>query len=230
MLRAVVALFGAGIASFLAPCVLPLVPAYIGMISGEVTQGSTAKVVRATLVFIGGFTIVFVALGSFAAVAGRALDRVQGIVQLVGGVTIILFGLVMLGVVRGRFLQTVRLPLRLPAAGAARPLVLGLTFGTAWTPCVGPLLGAALVAAARSGSALRGSVLLGAYSVGLGAPFLAAAMSVTSVPSILRTMRRRSVTIARVSGAVLVLLGVLLVTGRYRSALSPLARIWPSLG
>ena len=230
MLRAVVALFGAGIVSFLAPCVLPLVPAYLAMVTGEASRGDTAKVVRATLVFVSGFTVVFVALGLLAGIAGRELDRVQGVVQLVGGITIIVFGLVLVGALRGRFLRTVRLPVRLPATGVARPLVLGLTFGTAWTPCVGPLLGAALVTAAHAGSAARGGVLLGAYSLGLGAPFLAAAMSVTSVPSLLRAMQRRSVAIARVSGVVLVALGVLLVTGRYRSALGPLARIWPGFG
>ena len=237
MLRAVVALFGAGIASFLAPCVLPLVPAYLGMITGEVSASTTGRAtavrstaVRSTVVFVAGFASVFVALGALASVAGRALERVQGIVQLVGGLTIIVFGLVMLGVLRGRFQRTVRLPMRLTATGAARPLVLGLTFGTAWTPCVGPLLGAALIAAARSASVVRGSVLLGAYAFGLGVPFVAAALSVTRVPSVLRAVRRRSAVISRVSGAVLVVLGVLLATGRYGSALGPLARIWPSLG
>jgi cytochrome c-type biogenesis protein len=230
MLQAVVALFGAGIVSFLAPCVLPLVPAYLAMVTGEASRSDTAEVVRATVVFVVGFTVVFVALGLLAGAAGRALDRVQGVVQLVGGVSIILFGLVLVGALRGRFLRTVRLPVRLPSTGVARPFVLGLTFGTAWTPCVGPLLGASLVTAAHGESATRGALLLAAYSLGLGAPFVAAALSVTSVPALLRAMRRRSVAIARVSGVVLVLLGVLLVTGRYRSALSPLARIWPGLG
>ena len=259
MIRAAVALFGAGVASFLAPCVLPLVPAYVGMLVGVASDGSSSRsesggadgrraLVGSALAFVGGFTAVFVAFGTAAGAIGSAYDRARGTVQLIGGVAVVLFGLAMLGRVRGPFARTVRLFAVGPAGstgpgttsaratarsaagpGPARAAVMGVTFGAAWTPCVGPLLGAALVTASRSGGPWRGGVLLAAYAAGLGAPFVAAALGLDAFPararSVLRVGRRPGVLAQRVGGVVLVALGLLVVSGRYSGLVSALARL-----
>ena len=167
MLTALVALFGAGLASVLAPCVLPLVPVYLGMVTGEVASERPDRALRATAVFVVGFGGVFVAVGTAAGAVGASLGDSRGPVARIGGVLMIGFGLVMAGV-GGRWSQrATRLRLALPAGAVARPLVLGVVFGTAWTPCVGPLLGTALVAAAGTASPWRGAAALSAYAAGL---------------------------------------------------------------
>ena len=210
---ALVALFGAGLASFVAPCVLPLVPVYLGMVTGEVGRASPRRALPATVVFVAGFGGVFVVVGSVAGAVGSTLGDARGPVVRVGGVLLVGFGLVMAGV-GGRGLQrSVRLRAALPIGAVVRPLVLGVVFGVAWTPCVGPLLGAALVAAAGTGSAWRGGVALGAYAAGLGTPFLLASAGLSWTPALHRTLRRCSPALARVGAAFLVLLGILVASG-----------------
>src|SRR5262249_14791579 len=154
-------LFGAGIASFLAPCVVPLVPAYLGLVVGETADAhDTAKVVPATLVFVLGFAAVFAGLGVFAGGVGSSLDAQQEWLQRVGGVLVAVMGLVLLGVIRGPMLHERRFVQRLPKAGPLRPLALGIGFGAAWSPCVGPLLTAALTVAANQRDPWRGGALL----------------------------------------------------------------------
>src|ERR1700710_2607801 len=176
MLRDYIALFGAGVASFLAPCLVPLLPAYLGIIVGEAIDAkATAKAVPASLIFILGFATVLTGFGVGAGYVGRSLDPLQGTVQRVGGAVIIVFGLALLGVVRGPLSRERRLITSLPKiTGPLRPFVVGIAFGAAWSPCVGPLLGAALVVAARSGQPVRGGLLLLSYALGIGVPFLIA--------------------------------------------------------
>jgi cytochrome c-type biogenesis protein len=227
-----VALFGAGVASFLAPCLVPLVPAYLGMIVGEsADSGDIAAAVPATIVFIAGFAAVFAALGIAAGTIGSSLSSVQDVLQRVGGVIVIILGLVLLGVVRGRVAQERRLISRLPnVTGSARPLVLGVAFGAAWSPCVGPLLGAALVIAAHGGEPIRGGLLLLAYAAGIGVPFLLASLGLAASPGIAERVRRIGPILERVGGVLLVALGVLLATGAYAHLTSYLARFAPSVG
>ncbi|MGD9701976.1 MAG: cytochrome c biogenesis CcdA family protein [Acidimicrobiia bacterium] len=233
-----VALFGAGVASFLAPCVVPLMPAYVGMMAGEIagatpgdrvdaTAPRAGTIARAGMIFVTGFTAVFVALGAFAGQLGSSLDSFQLWAQRAGGVMVVLFGLVGLGVGH-RWVPERRIVARIPATGhVARPLVMGVAFGAAWTPCVGPLLGAALIVAARAADPWHGASLLGAYALGVGVPFLAAALAVASSPTLLARLRRSSTRVQPVAGTVLVVLGVLLFTGTYASILGPLARLLP---
>ena len=242
MIRAVVALFGAGVASFLAPCVLPLVPAYVGMMAGASAstagaseRGSARHRLPSALSFVGGFTAVFVAFGLAAGSLGASFDRARGVVQLVGGGLVIVFGLALLGLARGPLARTLRVrtswprPVgRTPVASPVSSAVMGVTFGAAWTPCVGPLLGVALVTATRSGSAGRGGLLLAAYAAGLGVPFVVAALALdafpTSARALLRAGRRPGAALQRAAGACLVVLGALVVTGRYSTLVSALAR------
>jgi cytochrome c-type biogenesis protein len=282
MLTDAVALFGAGIASFLAPCVVPLVPAYLGMITSEagqaagavrvggagaapagtapgttvgpgvgngsgfgggvrgaeagdpgvgVEQRAPARAVVATLLFVAGFAVVFAGLGVAAGLAGSSLQAFQDGIERVGGVLVVLFGLAMLGVLRGPFARERRLISRLPSGGGRlRPVVVGVAFGAAWSPCVGPLLGAALVAAARTGDPLQGGILLFAYACGIGVPFVAASLGLASAPGALHRLTRLGPRLERIAGVLLVVLGVLLATGWYRHLSSYLAQLAPAVG
>jgi cytochrome c-type biogenesis protein len=227
-----IALFGAGVASFFAPCIVPLVPAYLGLVVGEsVDARDTAKAVPATLVFILGFALVFAGLGTAAGQLGSSLSTLQDVLERVGGAIVFVLGLVLLGVLRGRWLHERRLVKRLPKAGGPlRPLVLGIAFGAAWSPCVGPLLGAALFLAARSAEPARGALLLSAYAAGIGVPFLLASLGLASSPALAERLRRIGPGLERVAGALLVTLGVLLATGTYAHLTSYLARFTPSVG
>jgi cytochrome c-type biogenesis protein len=227
-----VALFGAGVASFLAPCIVPLLPAYLGIIAGEAADArDPARAVPATLIFVLGFTVVFAGLGATAGLIGSSLHDVQTWVQRVGGVIVVIMGLALLGVLRGRLFQERRLLHRLPAVtGPVRPFVVGVAFGAAWSPCVGPLLAAALTVAAHDGQVGRGALLLVAYAFGIGVPFLLAALGLASFPSLAGRLRRAGLIIERVAGVLLVVLGILLVTGAYGHLTSYLARFTPAVG
>lgn len=234
MVAELVALFGAGVASFLAPCLVPLLPAYLGMVAGEAAGArAPARAVPATAVFVLGFALVFAGLGAAAGLAGSSLGAVQDALQRGGGVVVAVLGLSLLGVIRGPFARERRLFAAVPELPGRlrplRPLVIGVAFGAAWTPCVGPLLGAALTVAARSGEAGRGALLLTAYALGIGVPFLVASLGLASWPSLGERLRRAGPTVQRVAGGLLVVLGVLLATGAYRHLTSYLARFTPAV-
>ncbi|MEY2419829.1 MAG: cytochrome c-type biosis protein [Actinomycetota bacterium] len=226
MLRDAIALFGAGVASFLAPCVVPLLPAYIAMIAGE-----SKRAVTGTLLFIAGFTIVFAGLGVAAGALGSSLTDFRSGLERVGGVVVAAMGLVLLGVFSDVFVRERRAILTVPKSfGAARPVVLGVAFGAAWSPCVGPLLGAALVVAASSSNPAKGGTLLGAYALGIGVPFLVASLGLASSEGFNAFLRRVAPPLQRVAGVLLIALGVLLTTGWYDHLTSYLARFTPALG
>jgi cytochrome c-type biogenesis protein len=232
LLRAAIALFGAGVASFLAPCVVPLVPAYLGMIAGEsVGSHDAARAVPATAIFVLGFATVFATFGVVAGLVGRSLSPLQGTVQRIGGIVIIVFGLALLGLVRGPLQRERRLVKRLPKVqGPLRPFVVGVAFGAAWSPCVGPLLGAALVVAARSGQPAKGGLLLLSYALGIGVPFILASLGLASSPRLNGWLQRTGPRLERLSGVILIILGVLLATGIYKDLSSYLARFTPAVG
>jgi cytochrome c-type biogenesis protein len=229
--KEIIALFGAGVASFLAPCVVPLVPAYLGIIVGEAAEDADAsKAVPATVIFVLGFATVFATLGVAAGFLGSALSDVQTWVERIGGVLIVVMGLALLGVLRGPLSREKRLVERLPEGGGrARPFIVGVAFGAAWSPCVGPLLGAALIVAAESADPIRGAVLLGAYALGIGVPFVLASLLLASWPGLTRWLQKVSGPLEKVAGVLLVILGLLLVTGLYGELTSYLARFTPAV-
>jgi cytochrome c-type biogenesis protein len=230
VIRDLVALLGAGVVSFLAPCIVPLLPAYLGMVVGEAADArDPARAVPATAIFVLGFAVVFAALGAAAGLVGSSLHSVQHIVRVVGGVLIVVMGLALLGILKGPFARERRLVTRLPVSGPARPFVLGVAFGAAWSPCVGPLLGAALTVAARSGQAGRGALLLLAYAAGIGIPFMLAALFMASLPGLTKRLQRAGAAIERVAGVLLVVLGVLLATGLYAHVTSYFVSLAPTL-
>jgi cytochrome c-type biogenesis protein len=231
VLTEIVALFGAGVASFLAPCIIPLVPAYLGIIVGEMGDAhDPARAVPATLLFIAGFTTVFALLGAVAGALGSSLQTFQDGVRVVGGVLIIVMGFVLLGFARGPLTRERRVITNLPAVtGYARPYVVGVAFGAGWSPCVGPLLAAALTIAARTGEAGRGTILLCAYAAGIGVPFLVAALGLASSPGLAERLRRVGPNLEKVAGILLVVLGALLATNTYIHLTSYLARFVPAV-
>ena len=217
--------FVAGLVSFLSPCVLPLVPSYLTFVTGmtldELTEDGgraarTRTMTHATL-FVVGFMIVFVSLGAAATALGSAIGKSLLIAQQVGGVLIVLFGLYLLGVVRLPFLMRERRAhLARRPAGMAGSLVAGVAFGAGWTPCVGPVLASILLYAGTAGSMQQGTVLLAAYSLGLGIPFLAAAFALDRFLTRLHGIKRWLRPLELLSGALLVIVGVVLATGQFR--------------
>ena len=211
--------FTAGLLSFLSPCVLPLVPSYVGFITGmtlpEVTGRRRAAFTHA-LLFVAGFSLVFVLLGASATALGRALNHYQVWLQRLGGVLIILFGLLCLGVFKvGLLTQERRLHLEHKPVGYLGSALVGMAFAAGWTPCIGPVLGGILGLAATSSDVTRGMQLLAVYSAGLALPFLIAAVAVESFLDWFQRFRRFLPWVMRISGIVLIVVGVLLVTGEF---------------
>lgn len=220
--------FAAGVISFLSPCVLPLVPGYISYVAGRsVDRDRGAEGGRDRLstlglsaVFVLGFSTVFVALGASATAIGQFLLRYRYEANILGGLVVIAFGLFMIGAVRPRWLlREVRFHTTLPGGRPLAAYVLGLAFAFGWTPCIGPVLGAILTVSAVSASVSSGIALLGIYSLGLGLPFLAAAVFADGLTRRLKAMRRTGVLLHAGAGAVMVLMGVAMITGKL-SALS----------
>lgn len=211
--------FAAGLLSFLSPCVLPLVPSYIGFLTGMTVSEMSERRRTALLhgiCFVAGFSLVFILLGASATALGRALNYYQIWLQRIGGLLIIAFGLVCLGVIKVDFLtQERRVHLEHKPVGYLGSALVGMAFGAGWTPCIGPVLGAILGLAATSGEVSRGMLLLAFYSAGLAVPFLIAAVAVESFLGWFQRFRRYLPWVMRVSGALLVLVGILLVSGEF---------------
>jgi len=223
--------FAAGFVSFASPCVFPLVPGYISFVSGErAVDGQSGRPLLPILLFIAGFTLVFTLVGAFASTFVRVFKSDVG--QRVGGLVVIAIGLLMVGyalqrgsiaiyVERRPFLQKVR-----PGTVGAMPL--GMAFAAGWTPCIGPVLAGILVIAA-SESTFRGVLLLLAYSLGLGVPFLLVGLGVQWLVGGVGWVRRHYAWIAGISGVLLIVVGVMLMTGAFTRVFAPLARWAPGL-
>ena len=230
----------AGVVSFLSPCTLPLVPGYLSYVGGlagqevgrpagaggsVVATGSPRRVVLGAGLFVLGFAAVFTAYGAAAgALGGLLFDHGRALTVALGSITIVL-GLVFAGVLRMPALsRTARLDLR-PAAGLTGAPLLGALFAIGWTPCIGPTLAAVLSLSADSATAGRGAMLAFVYSLGLGLPFLAVAASLHRAMERLAVVRRHAVVVMRTGGALLVLIGVLQVSGIWTDWLNGL-RAW----
>lgn len=205
----------AGLVSFASPCVLPLVPGYLSYVTGmsgaDLAEQRRGRLLAGVLLFIAGFSLVFVSYGVLFGGLGRWLLEYQETITRVLGVVVILFGLAFMGFVPG--LQRTMKSARLPAAGLAGAPLLGVLFGLGWTPCIGPTLGAVQSLAVTEASAGRGALLSLAYCVGLGLPFVAAALAYRRALGAFGVLKRHYPLIMRVGGGMLVLLGVLLVSG-----------------
>ena len=234
------AAFVAGTVSFVSPCVLPLVPAYISYIAGQSAGGPAAvlhgrrraKAVLLSAFFVAGFGAVFVALGASATAVGHLFLQYRYQANIAGGVIVILFGLIMLGATRriSWFQRDFRLHPRLAGGHPATAFVLGVAFGFGWTPCIGPVLGAILTVSAVQ-SSFQGSIgLLIAYALGLGLPFLLSAIFLREMLGRLKFLRRAGPPLQIAAGVVMVLFGVAMVTGKLSTFAYWLLETFPALG
>ena len=218
--------FIAGLLTFLAPCTLPLVPAYLGFISGVseddlkdplLAKSAKRKIFFNGLLFIVGFSVVFVVLGTLAGFAGQALAPYRLWLGRIGGVFVILFGLFMLNLVKVPFLSReikMKTPTVFKKGNPTNSLILGTAFGLGWTPCVGPILGSILTLAATSTTAFSGAFLLAVFSLGLAVPFLLIAVGFGSASQRIERFSKYLAVISKVGGVFLVLLGILLLTNK----------------
>ncbi|KAF0207245.1 MAG: cytochrome c biogenesis protein CcdA [Actinomycetota bacterium] len=218
--------FVGGVLSFLAPCVLPLIPGYLSFMTGlsvaEIGSGESAKrsILVPSILFTLGFTTVFVLIGAAAGFASDALRplmiQYQGILGVVSGVLVILIGVLLLGVIKVPWLYgEARFDMaKSRRFGRAASFAMGLAFGFGWTPCVGPILAVILGMAAQTGDVARSAAMLGVYSLGLAVPFLLTAAFFSRLTGTLAWFNTHSLIISRVAGAILVLMGILMATGQ----------------
>lgn len=227
----------AGVLSFLSPCCLPLMPGYLSIVGGAGARASVvtrSTVMAPALAFVGGFTLIFTLLGASASALGGLLLEYRLVLTRVGGVVLIILGLTTIGVVRIGWFNGERRPfLRRLAGSPASAFPLGMAFAIGWSPCIGPVLTGILTAAATTSSVAAGVSLLIAYSLGLGLPFLALAAG-AGTPRVMGSLRRHARGMEAVGGTLLIVIGVLMVTGVWLSFFAPLQRAlsgsgWPPI-
>ncbi len=216
--------FTAGLFSFLSPCVLPLFPSYLSFITGmsvnalatDVTAGTRWRIILHSLAFILGFSMIFVALGASFSAAGRFLFDYRDWIRIIGGALIIVFGLYISGLLKvGAFNRYQQIQLKQKPAGYLGTLIVGVTFAIGWTPCVGPILGSILSLAGTADTVQRGVGLLIAYSAGLGVPFLLSSIALSAFLGFFKRYRPFIPIVERTAGALLIIVGILVVTDYY---------------
>lgn len=229
--------FLGGIVSFVSPCVLPLVPGYISYIAGSRAddlpqQGARSRALYQAGMFVLGFSTVFVLMGAGATYIGQFLLRYRHEANLIGGVVILVFGLFMMGVLKFRWLDVEARFLH-RVTGPAAPwtgYLLGLAFAFGWTPCIGPILGAILTLGASSQDVYAGMGLLAWYSAGLGVPFLLSAAFMGHFLGVRKTLQRISVPLRVIAGAVMIAMGLAMITGQFSRVALWLFNLFPGWG
>jgi len=224
--------FGAGLLSFLSPCVLPLIPSYVTFITGmsldDVKTSRRTALVHSVL-FIIGFTLVFVSLGASASALGRVMFAAREWIARIGGALIIVFGLYLLGVFDiALFSRERRIHFAHKPAGYFGTVLVGIAFGAGWTPCIGPILGAILTFAASEANLNQALVLLFSYSMGLAVPFLVAALAVDWFLALFAKYKGVMIWVNRIGGVLLILIGILLVSNYFTLLASYLQRLTPA--
>lgn len=209
-----------GIVTFLSPCLLPMLPVYISYFAGNNREGGMGRTLRNALGFVLGFTIVFIALGALAGTLGGLLQAHQTAVNLVTGAVVVLFGLYFLGVFRLNFLKGMKGFQRQKDLGFFSTMLFGIVFSVSWTPCVGAFLGSALMLASQQGETMTGLLMLLAYSLGLGIPFVVSALLIDRLKAAFDWIKRHYRAINMVCGALLIAVGILMMTGLFNRALS----------
>lgn len=228
--------FAAGVVSFLSPCVLPLVPGYVSFVAGssleDLRAGAAPRLQTLTLAasFVLGFTVVFVALGASATALGSLLLSYKLQLGMIAGVVVTLFGLHLLGLTPLRLMnREARFHIETSGGRAAGAFLLGFAFAFGWTPCIGPVLGAILTLSASTADVAKGSLLLTVYSLGLGLPFLLAALFTGTLLARIKALGRAGRTMQRAAGALLLAMGVLMITGQLEVVAYWLLETFPAL-
>ena len=201
-----------GIVTFISPCLLPMLPIYISYFAGG-GERSTGKTLRCAFGFVLGFTAVFVVMGALAGTVGSFLIRYQTIVNIILGGIVILFGLNFLGLVNLNLFRGMKGDVKTADMNFWSAFIFGVVFSVGWTPCVGVFLGSALMLASQQGSALVGTLMLLSYSLGLGVPFLLSAVLIDQLKGAFNFIKKNYGIINKVSGGLLVVVGVLMATG-----------------
>jgi cytochrome c-type biogenesis protein len=229
----------AGLLSFLSPCVLPLVPPYLVYLAGaslgrraegETGQGMKRDAVFASLLFVAGFSTVFIAFGASASVIGSIVLRYSPQLAIVAGIVIIIMGLHFLGLTRFSVLMREKRLAMAKPVGLWGAYAMGLAFAFGWTPCIGPILAAILAVAASRDTVAQGAGMLAVYSAGLGIPFVIAALAVEPAMALIARFRRHLEIVEKVMGGLLVLTGIAFLTGFVSEAGFWLLEIFPALG
>ncbi len=219
--------FFAGLLTFLSPCILPLIPAYISFITGvsiddlvsseEEKSKMTKRIFLEMVLFILGFSLVFILLGASASYFGKFVLSYLNILRIVGGVLVIVFGLYISGLFNISFLGYERkIHLKMKPTNILGSFIVGIVFALGWTPCVGPVLGTILTYAATQETVREGVFLLGSYSLGLGIPFLVSGLAVNLFIRGFRKIKKYSRLISVVTGGLLILFGILILTGKFQ--------------
>ena len=201
-----------GIITFISPCLLPMLPIYISYFAGG-GERKTAKTVTCSLGFVTGFTLMFMAMGALAGTVGSFLRQYETAVNIVSGLVVIFFGLSFLGVFQLKLFQGSRYSVNAAKMGFFPALVFGIVFSVGWTPCVGAFLGSALMLASQQGHVVEGMLMLLAYSMGLGIPFVLSAVLIDYLKSAFNWIKRNYRIINAVCGGLLILIGILMATG-----------------
>ena len=208
-----------GIITFISPCLLPMLPIYISYFAGG-GERSTKRTMTGALGFVLGFTMIFTAMCALAGTVGSFLREHQTMVNLVSGLVVILFGLNFLGVLKLNLFRGSRKAFDTQDMGFFSSLLFGIVFSVGWTPCVGAFLGSALLLASQQGSVFAGTMMLLAYSLGLGVPFILSAVLIDNLKTTFDWIKRNYKVINTVSGIILVVIGMLMATGTFGRLLS----------
>ena len=200
-----------GIITFISPCLLPMLPIYISYFAGG-GERSTKKTLLGASGFVLGFTLVFVTMGALAGTVGSFLTRYQTVVNVISGLIVIVFGLSFLGVVKLNLFRG-QMNMDVTPNGFFSSVLFGMIFSLGWTPCVGAFLGSALILASQQGRVLEGMTMLLAYSAGLGIPFMVSALLIDKLKSTFNWIKSHYTLVNRVSGGLLILVGVMMATG-----------------
>lgn len=211
-----------GIITFISPCLLPMLPIYVSYFAGG-SERSTGKTLKNALGFVTGFTVLFVAMGALAGTLGGFLTRYQTAVNIVTGLIVIFFGLNFLGVFKLNLFKGINSSVDVKNLGFFSSMLFGMVFSVGWTPCVGAFLGSALMLASQQGKVLTGVIMLLVYSLGLGIPFIVSALLIDKLKSAFDFIKRNYKVINIISGSLLVIVGVLMMTGLMSSLVAVLA-------
>ena len=216
-------LFLEGIITFISPCILPLLPVYISYFAGDSMNNDKSKysVVINSLGFVLGFTIVFTLLGALAGTFGNFIKEHANTINIIGGLIIVIFGINYIGVFKILFLErTLKLNTEVKSFSFLSSILFGIIFAVGWTPCVGTFLGAALMIAVNSKDIIKGTLMLLIYSIGLGLPFIICAILINEVKETFNFIKQNYKIINMVSGIILVIIGISIMTGYFNKILS----------